>query len=400
VSTLAEGSRLQLDVGPVAHGGICVARHDGQVVFVRGALPGEQVMAQVTEAPAHGRFLRAETVEVLRASPHRVDPPCRYAGDCGGCDWQYVALDEQRRLKADVIREQLTRLGGETADRWSELVVEAVPGDDDGLHWRTRIQFAVDADGRAGLRAARSHRVVPIDRCLIATQAINALNITMRPWPGASEVLAIAPVDGPALALADPRPGEARVEERAAGRRWTFDATAFWQVHPGAADTLVAAVIELLEPKPGDHAIDLYAGVGLFAGALADRLGPGGRVDAVESDPVAIAGAKRSLHDIATVHLHEDRVDRWLRQTRLRRCDLIVLDPPRAGAKKQVMERMIGLKPRAIAYVACDPASLARDIATAKALGWQLSALQAFDLFPMTHHVECVALLQPASVTP
>jgi len=186
VSTLAEGSRLQLVVGPVAHGGICVARHDGQVVFVRGALPGEQVMAQVTEAPAHGRFLRAETVEVLLASPHRVDPPCRYAGDCGGCDWQYVALDEQRRLKADVIREQLTRLGGETADRWSELVVEAVPGDDDGLHWRTRIQFAVDADGRAGLRAARSHRVVPIDRCLIATQAINALDVTMRPWPGAS----------------------------------------------------------------------------------------------------------------------------------------------------------------------------------------------------------------------
>lgn len=212
-------------------------------------------------------------------------------------------------------------------------------------------------------------------------------------------MLAVAAARTAAIALPDPRPGEARVEEDAAGRTWTFDATAFWQVHPGAADTLVAAVLELLAPRPGDHAIDLYAGVGLFAGALAEPVGPGGRIDAVESDPTAIAGAKRSLHDVATVHLHEDRVDRWLRQTRLRRCDLIVLDPPRAGAKKQVMERMIGLKPRAIAYVACDPAALARDIATAKALGWQLSALQAFDLFPMTHHVECVALLQPDSET-
>lgn len=398
MTLVAEGARLHLHIGPVAHGGICVARNDGQVVFVRGALPGEEVVVQVTEAPGHGRFLRADTVEVLRASPHRVSPPCPYAGDCGGCDWQYVALDEQRRLKAAVVREQLTRLGGEPPARWADLVVEAVPGDAHGLHWRTRMEYSVDDSGRAGLRAARSHRVVPIKRCLIATEAIDGLDVTGRSWPGVTQVLAVAPASG-AIALPDPRPGEARVEERAAGRTWVFDATAFWQVHPGAADTLVAAVLDALAPRPGDHAIDLYAGVGLFAGALAAPLGPGGRVDAVESDSVAMRGAKRSLHGLPTVHLHERPVERWLRETSLRRCDLVVLDPPRKGAGKPVVESLLRFRPRAVAYVACDPASLARDISTAKALGWQLTSVRAFDLFPMTHHVECVALLSPDSVS-
>ena len=395
---LSEDDALTLDVGAVAHGGICVARHNGQVIFVRGALPGETVVARVTEAPEHGRFARADTTEVVVASPHRVTPPCQYAGDCGGCDWQFVDLAEQRHLKADVIREQLARLAGETPDRWADLRVEEVPGGTDGLGWRTRMRFAVDPSGRAGLRAARSHRVVAIDRCLIAAEGIDALGITHAEWPKASEVLAVAPSIGSAIALTDPRPGEARVTESAAGRTFTFDATAFWQVHPGAADTLVCAVLEALEPRPGDHVIDLYSGVGLFAGAVASPIGAGGRVDAVEADAVAIQGAKRSLHDLVNVHLHEARVDQWLRTTPLRRCDLVILDPPRSGAKKAIIDRIARLRPRAIAYVACDPAALGRDIALAKALAWRLASLRAFDLFPMTHHVECVAVLRPDTV--
>jgi tRNA/tmRNA/rRNA uracil-C5-methylase (TrmA/RlmC/RlmD family) len=157
---------------------------------------------------------------------------------------------------------------------------------------------------------------------------------------------------------------------------------------------LVDAVRAMLRPKPGDHLVDLYAGVGLFAGAYAETLGPGGRIDAVEGDETAVKGARRSLHDLPTIHIHHDRVDRWLRHGSLRRCDLVVLDPPRTGAGREVMERISSLRPRAIAYVACDPAALARDIATARQSGWEMTALRAFDLFPMTHHVECVALLE------
>lgn len=398
-ATRSPGDRLTLDVGPIAHGGACVARHDGQVVFVRGTLPGERVVAVVTDAPQHGRFMRADTVEVLTASPQRVPPPCRYSGECGGCDWQYVALPEQRAWKAAVVREQLVRLAGEPTDRWEHLSVEAVPGDMDGLQWRTRVRFAVDHQGRAGLHPARSHSVLHIDECLLASPGVRDLNITGRTWATSSDVLAVDPSDSDPVALPDPQPGQARVTEQAVGRTWTFDATAFWQVHPGAPDTLASAVIDAIQPRPGEHVLDLYAGVGLFAGAIAPVLGPGGRVDAVESDSVAMRGAKRSLHDLPTVHLHERPVDMWLRETSLRRCDLVVLDPPRKGAGKPVVESVLRFRPRAVAYVACDPASLARDISTAKARGWHLASVRAFDLFPMTHHVECVAVLLPDSVS-
>lgn len=394
------GERIGLDITSMAHGGEAVGRHEGRVVFVRDALPGESVIAEITAVPAHGRFMRARAVDIVAASPDRVQPPCRYADRCGGCDWQHIALPAQRRIKATVVAEQLTRIGGEPSDRWSHLEVEALDGDVDGLHWRTRMRYAVDSEGRPGLRAHHAHDVVTVSECLIASPAIGGAEVLDRTWPGAREVLGVQP-DGSAVLLPDPVAGQARVTQHAADREWIFDATAFWQVHPGAADALVGAVQSLLQPRPGDHLVDLYAGVGLFAGAYAETLGPGGRADAVEADETAIKGARRSLHDLPTVHIHHDRVDRWLRRGPLRHCDLVVLDPPRTGAGQEVMERISDLRPRAFAYVACDPAALARDVAGARQLGWDMTALRAFDFFPMTHHVECVALFEPRdSLTP
>jgi tRNA/tmRNA/rRNA uracil-C5-methylase (TrmA/RlmC/RlmD family) len=171
--------------------------------------------------------------------------------------------------------------------------------------------------------------------------------------------------------------------------------TGFWQVHPGAADALVDAVRSALRPATGEHLLDLYAGVGLFAGALAGDLGAGGRADAVEVDPGAVRDARRNLHDLPQVRLHASAVDAFLRTPTVRRCDLVVLDPPRSGAGREVVERLTRLGARAVAYVACDPAALGRDVGTFRGLGWELTELRAFDLFPMTHHVECVALLVP-----
>jgi tRNA/tmRNA/rRNA uracil-C5-methylase (TrmA/RlmC/RlmD family) len=390
----AVGEQLELDITSMAHGGEAIARHGGLVVFVRGGIPGERVRATITAAPEHGRFIRARVTEVLDASPHRVDPPCRYAGHCGGCDWQHIGLSAQRQIKARIVAEQLTRIGGEPADRWTALEVEAVPGDVDGLHWRTRMRYAVNSEGRAGLRAQHTHDVVALDECLIASPSLGGSAALEKSWAGAREVLGVQPLGKPVL-LADPRPGQARVTERAAGREWSFDATAFWQVHPGAPDALVQAVQSLVKPRAGDHIVDLYSGVGLFAGAYVEALGPGGRVDAVEGDDIAVKGARRSLHGESTIHIHHDRVDRWLRRSPIRRCDLVILDPPRVGAGRDVMQLAMRLRPRAIAYVACDPAALARDVATARDHGWDLTRLRALDLFPMTHHVECVALLQP-----
>ena len=425
----ATGRRLQLEVGPVAHGGHCVARHDGHVVFVRHALPGEQVEAEITGSGKGGRFLRADAVRVLRASPDRVEPPCPYAGPgrCGGCDWQHADLSAQRRLKAAVVVEQLERLGRieqvggrAVADA---VRVEPVPSDRadrDGLGWRTRVAYAVAPDGVLGLHRHRSQVVEPVATCRIAHPDVVAAAVTGRSWSGYDTVEVVASGTGEQLVLLDPPPpvgdtragratlerlpvgvavagvrGRSWVTEAAAGRRWRVDGAGFWQVHPGAADVLVAAVRELLAPRPGEHLLDLYSGVGLFAGALAGDLGPGGQVDAVEGSVRAVRDARRNLHDLTTVRLHAAGVGPWLAARGPGRVDLVVLDPPRSGAGPAVVRHVLGLGPRAVAYVACDPAALARDLRTAVEQGWQVAAVRAFDLFPMTHHVEAVALLLP-----
>jgi tRNA/tmRNA/rRNA uracil-C5-methylase (TrmA/RlmC/RlmD family) len=369
-------------------------------VFVRHALPGERVRAVVTEGGEAAAYLRADAVDVLVPAPDRVSPPCPYAGPgrCGGCDWQHASLAAQRRLKGAVVTEALTRLAGIQRS----VEVEEVPGAPAGLGWRTRVRFAVDGEGRAGLRRHRSHAIEPVARCLIAHPLVEALGVEGRRWPGTQSVQAVAAVaTGESLVLPFPRPrpetGPEIVHERAAGRTWRVTGGGFWQVHPGGADTLATAVAEALDPRPGESAVDLYAGVGLFAGVVAPALGPGGRVTAVESDPTAVRDARHNLRDLRTVRVERGRADRVLDrlagQGRLRRTDLVVLDPPRSGAGRGVVDRIARLRPRRVAYVACDPAALARDLAWLAERGYRLTGLRAFDLFPMTAHVECVVRL-------
>ncbi|HEU4948375.1 MAG TPA: class I SAM-dependent RNA methyltransferase [Kribbella sp.] len=380
------GAELELEIGPVAHGGHCVARHEGQVVFVRHALPGESVRATITEQTA--KYLRADAVEILRSSPHRVVPPCPYAGPgrCGGCDFQHVEIAEQRRLKATVVMDTLRRIGG--IER--EVVMESVPGDD-GLGWRTRMRYAV-VDGRPGMYAHRSHDLIRIDRCRIAHPATPS--VLDQSWPDVSWVQAVVSSEGQTAVLTDHEPG-GRLIEGVRGRRFRVEAGGFWQVHPAAPETLVDAVLTGLEPRAGESALDLYSGVGLFAAFLADA---GCAVLTVESDRDAVRNARRNLHDLPKVTIERGKVDKVLNTaTRegLESVDLVVLDPPRTGAGKDVVRRIAGLSPRRVAYVACDPAALARDLKTFAGLGYGIGSLRAFDLFGMTHHIECVAVLEP-----
>ncbi|WP_442934182.1 class I SAM-dependent RNA methyltransferase [Micromonospora sp. CPCC 205539] len=401
---LAETDRVELTVDAVAPGGHCVARVDGQVVFVRHALPGERVVVEVTEV--HKGFVRADAVTVLEPSPDRVEPPCPYAkpGLCGGCDLQHVAPDAQLAWKTAVVREQLVRLGGLTDAELEQLViqVEALPGG--SLGWRSRVRYAVDAADRAGLLKHRSHEVVPIDRCLIAHPAIQQLPVltpTGAHWPAADAVETVASTGGD-VTVAEVRHGVTTqvsgptvVREVAAGRDWTLPASAFWQVHPAAAETLVTAVLELLDPRPGESAWDLYGGAGLFAAALADRVGTG-RVTLVEAAEQSVAAARENLADLPRVEVVAAKVETALARRRITGpVDVVVLDPPRAGAGAPVVRALAAVGPRAIAYVACDPAAFARDVRTFTGLGWRLAALRGFDLFPMTQHVELVGLLLP-----
>ncbi|MFJ8738027.1 class I SAM-dependent RNA methyltransferase [Embleya sp. NPDC127516] len=424
------GERYEVEIGPVAHGGHCVARHEGRVIFVRHGLPGERAVVEITDGGPTSRFLRGDVVEVLAASPDRITPACPVAGPgmCGGCDWQHATPAAQRRLKADVVAEQLLRLG--KVDVHVEVEgVDSPPGMPEGLGWRTRVQFTVDpATGRAGLRKHRSHDVQPIDSCPIAAPGVEELGIEAHEWPGVASVEAVSatgsldravtvvPAEGadgrmPIVELnravsvfrADDKGrvrkvhGRPAVREVAAGRTWKVSAGGFWQVHPAAADVLVQAVVEGLEPRPGDLALDLYCGVGLFAGAISERLADSDTIIGIESSKQAVEDAIHNLRDVPGARFETGTVEKVLsRPGFLRRADIVVLDPPRAGAGKAVVERIARLTPRRVAYVACDPAALARDVAYFAGVGFKLRSVRSFDLFPNTHHVESVAILEPA----
>ncbi len=358
------GERFEAVVGPVAHGGHCIVRlpePESRVVFTRHCLPGEQVVVEITEGTEGDRFWRGDAIKVVTPSPDRVPAPCPVAGPglCGGCDFQHASLPAQRSLKAAVVTEQLRRLAGLDLS----VTVEPVPGDLDGLRWRTRMQWAHTPDGQRGLRAHRSRRVVPVDDCLIATTDAR------EPTSGLT------------------------VTEEVLGHDFLVEADGFWQVHPGAPSLLVSTVLTMLDPRQGERVLDLYAGVGLFVRFLADAVGPGSRVVAIEADRAASAHSKENLASHQGAVIECGPVEKVLAAAYDEPFDLVVLDPPREGAKRVVVEQVVDRAPRAVAYVACDPAALARDVAIFAEHGYQLEQLRAFDLFPMTHHVECVALL-------
>ena len=411
---------VELEIGAIAHGGHCVARHDGRVIFVRHTLPGERVLARLTDSGEKSKFWRADAVEILEASPDRVRSSWPSAGPdgVGGGELAHVALEAQRRWKAGVVEEQLRRIAH--LDR--EVVVEAAPGDDErgGLAWRTRIDLVADENGRAGMRKFRSHDIVPLHTMPLATPevlaAATAEKVFTRRWHAGARIEIVAPANGTdAIVLVDDavvrgghvdnRPNVRRSVTEAAtvdGTEHTYRVAAdgFWQVHREAPSLLAQVVLDAARGASGDltdaTVLDLYSGAGLFTVPLAHAVGVVGRIVAIEGDERAAKDARRNAHDLEQVEIHHGAVERVLRTAghgAIGGADVVVLDPPRTGAGKRTIAEIVALSPSRIVYVACDPAALARDIAYLAESGYSLESLRAFDLFPTTHHVECVAVL-------
>ena len=404
---------LDLDITGIAHGGTFIARHEGRVIFVSDAIPGERVRARLLDpSPAAGEpdtrsLWRAETHAVLGPSPHRrphIWPEADVAHDPaqrpGGADLGHIELDHQRALKRQVLAEAFDRFAGPGLEAPEIEAVES----GDGTRWRTRVTLHVDDAGRIGPFAARSHRVVPVSTYPLARPAIAEAALALQgEKPGRIEL--VEPADGRVRILRHPeaerraprdrrtRPKPQVVQERVGDRTFDVDAGGFWQVHPRAASVLDGAVYGLLDGhvEPDATHYDLYGGVGLFARTLAD-LG-GTDVVTVESSRRATQHAAANLAPLDVTAVTA-RVDRFLQQPRRGGATgAVVLDPPRSGAGRAVVEGVHALAPSAIAYVACDPVALARDLGTFRGLGWQVDALRGFDLFPHSHHFEVVALL-------
>jgi len=414
-----DGDLIDLDITGIAHGGVFVGRHEGRVVFVPDTLPGERVRARLTDTRKKS-FWRADAVEVLDAAPERqahvwaaadIDVPPEERP--GGAEFGHIDLAAQRRLKERVVREALERVGR------LDLPVDvraAGDADDaetaDGTGWRTRVSLHVDEAGRVGAYAARSHRVIETPDLPLATPAIAEIaQATGGAAPGRIDL--VQPADGRVRVLARPdgvRPAPASevVEERVGDRTFRVDAGGFWQVHRLAARTLTALVADELTAvggvDPEAQHLDLYGGVGLFAATLGDLGGASTRVTSVESDPRATEHAGENLARWIGARAETARVDRFVaklaadaserERERLSR-GVVLLDPPRAGAGRDVVEAVAGLAPATVVYVACDPVALARDLAIFADRGYRADrGIRGVDLFPNSHHVEAVAVLR------
>lgn len=328
------GDELDVELSHVVPGGHVLAHARGRTLFVRHGIPGERVRVVITEVK--NRAIRADVIAVHDPSPHRVEPPCRYAGECGGCDWQHVELAHQRILKAEMLADALRRQGRIDL----HVPVEMVSGSDDGLRWRTRVRWQFDAHGNRGFYRHRSHEVVPVDDCLITE------------------------VDAPDSAIA------------------------FSQVHRGIGPVLQATVVELGTPRSGEHWWDLFGGTGLFAQALIDT---GVSVDVVDTSVEAISAVQRIDHPLIAGHCIS--AGEWL--ARRLPVDGVVVDPPRAGLGRDLIRGITQMRPRIVVMVSCDPVTFARDLSEFAKYGYDVQTIRAFDAFPMTKHVEIVAALVP-----
>jgi len=405
------GREVELDVTGIAHGGISVARLDGRVVFVSDTLPGETVLARVTDDRKKS-FWRAETVSVVEASPHRREHVWAAASvdrrpedRAGGAEFGHIELAHQRELKSQVVRDALTRTGGLDVEQVT-LTVEALPGDDErgGTGWRTRVRLHLDDEGRPGQYAARSHRVVRVADLPLATPEVAEAAPLAETFPGEEHVDVLAPATGGARLIIG-KQAPSTVTEVVGERTFQLDDRGFWQVHRHAAQTLTTAVQQMVDParfEPGAANLDLYGGVGLLAAAVGDAFGSSVRITSVESDERATEHASENLADWLGASAVTARVDRWVRQAAAQasaaerdrfRSATVVLDPPRSGAGRPVVDGIAELAPAQVVYVACDPVALARDLALFRDHGYDVDALRAFDLFPSTHHVETVVRL-------
>jgi tRNA/tmRNA/rRNA uracil-C5-methylase (TrmA/RlmC/RlmD family) len=381
-------------VGKPAHGGTCVTRIDGRVVFTRHALPAESVRLRVTEGGGASRFWRADAVEVVgRAHSERVPSPCRWfmPGGCAGCSWLHADGQLQARIKHEVLVETLERLGPAGLPcpvGWR--AVEPVRG------WRTRMTLHTDAGGRAGLHAARSHKIVPVDDCLQADPGLELPELLARTWVAEADIHVSVSEAGRAVVVTrgssrEQVEGPEEHVHTVAGRVYRRAPDGFWQSHCEAPGLLVAEVSRLAAVAPGERVLDLYAGVGLFGLALCASAGS---VTLVEGDRRAARFAEANAAGESDVEVRALDVRRWAHD-RPRAADVVVIDPPRAGAGKQVVTAVVAASPRAVVYVSCEPSTLARDLAWFAHAGYTADHVEGWDLFPGTAHIETVVRLAP-----
>lgn len=401
---------LNLKITALSHSGDGIAHAEGRTVFVPGALPGETVSVEITQTKKE--VARARLVEVVDPAPERIQPPCPVFNVCGGCQLQHLGYLDQLRFKENQVRVQLRRLA-----RLDDPPVRPIVPAPEPFGYRNQIQWSLTADGGLGLRGQGTHDVVPVEACLIAHPAINAAraHLVLEPDAGLERLTIRVDETGDPLLVLEPEEETPEVsldlalaaavfrpdgttfalaerdwlEIEVLGRPFRVSAGSFFQVNLAQAERLVALVLEALDPHPDDVVLDLFCGVGLFTAFVAPHVSA---VVGVESYAPAVDDAAINLDASDNVSLYLGAVEEIL-PALAARPTAVVLDPPRAGLAAEAAEALAATGATRIAYVSCDPATLARDVARLARHGYRLAWAQPVDMFPQTFHIETVALL-------
>ena len=381
-------------IGP---NGDAYARYDGEAIDVFGGIPGEEVVARIYRyRRRRQRRVSAMVTEVTTPSRHRVEPPCPYYGPCSGCQWQHVSYDHQLSLKRNAVRRYL--------DDYAELrgaaVLPTLPSPQT-FGYRNHARFAVRRGGALGFSNRITRRFVQIDRCMLMDPGINdALGelqgrcgettaMSIRRGVNSGEHLIQPTLRNPEVGL---QSGQSHYHETILGHSFRIGSPSFFQVNTRQMERLVGVVRSSLDLKGSEVLVDAYAGVGFFAVLLASSVR---RVIAIEESAAAVRDASSNIEGIDNLALIEGKTERVLAELN-ESPDAVILDPPRAGCHPDALAALVELEPRRVAYVSCDPGTLARDLRLLVRGGFELEMVQPIDMFPQTYHVECVASLTAA----
>ncbi len=389
--------RVELTLGALTLDGSVRAEYEGRTVFVDYGMPGERVVAEIDVERPHALFGRV--VQVLEAAPGRVEAPCEYFGECGGCQWQHVAYARQLEFKRDLVREQLQRTGG-----FEEPAVAPTLGAENPWGYRNHVRFTAKPRGEIGFVRRGTHRFLRIDRCLIADDWVNDAipqlqgkagglhQVAIRRGVSTGELLVHPNLDSLGTSIPS---GQKYYHEEVLGHRFRVSGASFFQTNTPQAERLISLVREKLDLQPGETLADAYAGVGTFAVELADLVK---RVIAIEESSAAVDDAMVNIEGRPQVQYYMGKVEDVLGGVD-EDIDALILDPPRVGVHASAIEAVLRKAPGRIAYVSCDPATLARDLrllvdGLQDGARYDLIDVTPVDMFPQTHHIECVASLR------
>ena len=379
------GDIVTLHIESIANGGHFIARHDNQIVFVRHTISGEKANVKITAI--NSKFAFGDAIEILKSSKDRVEAPCKYSHPegCGGCDFQHIKPQAQLDLKRAVIEDQFKRIA--KIEVRPELIFTEPSN---GLNWRSRLNLSVSENKNLGLRAFRSNKIIEVDECLIALKEINDSEIFTKKWDHEDnlKISYSSESDINISQFGKNVSGSNNLREVVNDNKYEISPQSFWQSHKNAPRLLLEQVIKFANIKKGQKICDLYGGVGLFTLPISKLIGENGEVHLIEVDKTCIEDANKMFKDIQNIFIHHGKVEQKLGS--VKKIDTIILDPPKNGISKQVINQMIEKKPKSIVYVSCNPSTLARDSKILLDNNYELSNIVGLDLFPMTHHIECV----------